>query len=326
MAKDYSKQKGKLKIFVDIARTYREFLCDANNYRKYSMLVSNNANNYEYQIMLRMHGLEKGFCMKDLRPFGQKKVVALFELMKKVKSENKISTGYKMAEGIIVEWLTLFEEKGWTNDKTYKQIKSSLDDILVEETYEAGTIVFSKKDVNDKVNSSFNEFCHSRHSIRQFDERNIADEDLTECIGLAQKAPTACNRQMNRVYFVKSEEGRKLLLNLGLGFSGFSLDTVNLFVVTYDLAAFNFYGERSQGYFNAGLFVMNLIYAFHHKGIGSCCLQWGKPNKLEKEVKRKLGIPQNEKIAVVLGAGYYLDENVVPKSYRRDAKEVLEVI
>ena len=320
--KQHYKEKGKLKIAVDIMRTYRECILDAYSYMRYSMLMNTTPKNYEYQIMLRMHGLEKGMCMSELRPFGQKKIEALVEIMNKAKVAGEITTGYRMAEGIIKEWLAIYEKNGWTNDKTYQKIKTNIGSIVSEKAIDSGVKVIRKEDIEKDINGNFEHLCFSRNSVRRYAAQPISDEDIQACISMAKKSPTACNRQMCKVYQIKNHEMRRTLENIGLGLSGFDNECNNYFVITYDIKGFNYYGERHQGYFNAGLFVMNLIYAFHYKGIGSCCLQWGKTYKDEKKIKKEFNIPADEKLVVVLAAGYYLEESIVPISHRRKNDEI----
>ena len=122
---------------------------------------------------------------------------------------------------------------------------------------------------------------------------------------MALKSPTACNRQMVKIYYVKSKEKKDYILKIGQGFSGFKYDGINIFVITFDINANYFVGERNQGWFNAGLVSMNFVNALHSLGIGSCFVQFGNTNKEEEKVKKILNIPSNERIAVLLSAGYY---------------------
>ena len=52
------------------------------------------------------------------------------------------------------------------------------------------------------------------------------------------------------------------------GKGGLYLEGVNTFIITFDVNGLTGKGERNQGYFNAGLFSMNLVNAFHSLGIG----------------------------------------------------------
>jgi nitroreductase len=317
------KEKGKIKIAIDVIRTFWEYYLDALYYKRYSMLMNKSPKNYEYQILLRLHGLEKGICMPDSRKFGQEKIEVLIDIMSKAKIIGEVTTGYLMAEGIIREWIELFEKNHWTDDPVYQKVKLNYNEIVSDDAIDSGIIRINKEQILEKVNGNFSDLCYSRHSTRRYSSVPLKNSDIDECISLAKMSPSACNRQMCKIYWIESEQLRSVMESIGLGLSGFSKETANYLVITFDMKAFNYYGERDQGYFNAGLFVMNFTYALHYKGIGSCCLQWGQAHSVEKKIKNILNIPQDEKIAVVLAAGYYDDENIVPLSHRRDNEEIL---
>ena len=157
----------------------------------------------------------------------------------------------------------------------------------------------------------------SRHSVRDYQERKIDPEDVQFALKCFVETPTACNRQMCRVYYVQNQEITDLLNRVVIGVPGFNKKTVQYFLVTYDLASFAYSGERQQGLFNAGLCSMNFINGLHAKGIGSCCLQWSNKYEQDLEVRKKLGLTESERIGIVIGAGYYLEENIIPCSVRR---------
>lgn len=161
----------------------------------------------------------------------------------------------------------------------------------------------------------------TRHSTRDYLIKKISDSDLKYCLESAIHSPSACNRQMCKIYYVDTSSKKEILSKNIMGLTGFNNEAINLFVITYDISAFLFYGERNQGYLNSGLFAMNFVNALHFKGIGSCFLQWSNKHKDEKRIKKELGIPDNEKIAITLAAGYYKDNTIIPKSYRKNIEE-----
>ena len=162
--------------------------------------------------------------------------------------------------------------------------------------------------------------------MREFSDKKISKDDIKYCVEAAIASPSACNRQMCKVYQVSSHENIELLSNVIMGLGGFEKKGINYFVFTYDIAAFSFYGERNQGYFNTGLFAMNFVNALHFKGIGSCFLQWANTAKEDEMVRKKLNIPNGERIVVVLAAGYYADETLCPCSYRKNVDEIYKLI
>ena len=166
----------------------------------------------------------------------------------------------------------------------------------------------------------------TRHSVRNFETKELKKSDIDFAIKCFQEAPTACNRQMCKVNLVKSEDVKHLLDETIIGISGFNKEAVNYFIVTYDLAAFAYSGERQQGLFNAGLCTMNFINGLHSRNIGSCCLQWSNKHTEDLKVRKALKLQDSERIAVVIAAGYYLEETVIPCSIRKNIKEIYRVI
>ena len=166
----------------------------------------------------------------------------------------------------------------------------------------------------------------SRHSVRDFSSRKIKDEDIEKCIEMALLTPTACNRQMVHIRYIENDDKKNLIKKVGMGFSGFELDNTNIFLISFDMNFACFIGERNQGWFNSGLVSMNFVNALHSLGIGSCFVQFGNSFKEEEFVKKELGIPYNERIAVIVAAGYYKENNKVLRSPRKKINDVYEKI
>ena len=135
------------------------------------------------------------------------------------------------------------------------------------------------------IDKPFPEFFYSRHSMRQFESKSINIEDVEKAIKIAQKAPTACNRQASKVYLYKDKATNDALGELIAGNTGFQQEVPNYLVVTADVSAFYDTFERNQVYVEAGLFSMALVEALHYYGIGSCILQNGEYYKKNKKFK-----------------------------------------
>lgn len=71
---------------------------------------------------------------------------------------------------------------------------------------------------------------------------------------------------------------------------------------------------------------MNFVNGLHYRGIGSCFMQWANKHTDERFVKTELHIPECEKIAVVIGAGYYKESTIIPCSCRRDIYDILKIV
>ena len=69
-------------------------------------------------------------------------------------------------------------------------------------------------------------------------ERKIDLEDVQKAVKLAQRAPSACNRQATKVYFYSDEGTNKKLGELIKGNTGFENEVLNYLVLTGNMSSF----------------------------------------------------------------------------------------
>ena len=204
----------------------------------------------------------------------------------------------------------------------------------ITEKYEAkcnvGAKEFAVADMKKSVKeNSFANFSKTRVSVRVYDKKakEIADDVLEACVVLAQNAPSACNRQATHVHFVKDTKCFAEIEALQLGCKGFGVNASAFAFVTSDLRLYEC-AEVKLPVFDAGLFTMNLVYAFHSAGICSCVLNASFPADQNDRIKEIAGIPAGEMINGLLVL-YSLDEEDVlrvPVSPRRDVNEICHII
>lgn len=305
-------------------KIWKEYLHDAASFNKYYMEECDRKGNYDYRMLMLIHNIEKGMCMPNPRPFGQEKVRRLMHMLGEYEKAGKDrdASVYNMVISIVYQWTLFYENHGWTDD-TYTDAKAFLtrysDD---QKAIKVGYDVYSKEELTVSHEDSFDKVVKTRKSVRSYMDIPLKREDVLECVQIAQCAPTACNRQMIGIVHVENRELCDLISETIYGASGFTTDTLNYFVVTFDINAFDYYGERNQGFLNAGLVAMNFVNALHSRGIGSCFLQWANTAGEDEIVRKKLGIAEHERIAVVIAAGYYMDYSMVARSSRRKKEEI----
>lgn len=316
MLKEYLKSITPLRKLVKRGKIYMAYLQDAGLYCKNYLETAESKGRYEYRIMLLVHSLEKGMCMEATRSFGQKKAIELQEILKR-KDIGRFEQ--ELGVSILKAWVDFFKDHGW-KDQTAASIEAWLGEesqtTILTDPLHPGSKMHYKKPID-----TVDDLLRARYSVRDFEEKELQEEDLTYALDCFRHAPTACNRQMCRIYQVKDTTIRNKLHKIIMGISGFNKETVHYFVITYDLSAFSSSGERSQGLLNVGLVAMNFVNGLHARGIGSCFLQWSNGLQDEKKVRALLKIPANEKIGVFLGAGYYKDSSVIPCSCKRRIEE-----
>lgn len=302
----------------------KEYKYDKNLYRKNYSHSSETKEKLGYNMLLISHSLEKGMSNKNPRRFGKGKTSELMKLILKYESYEDYGVDFAFVNAINVlrGYISFYEKKNWEDAEEYKKVKSFLKKYEKVEKMNVGSFVLRKEDFEKDSKIDYRKFLASRHSVREFLPKRLKEDDLRKAIETAILTPSACNRQMCKVYYSSDPEMQNEIVKFGQGFGGFEQDTINPIVITFDVNANYFVGERNQGWFNAGLFSMNLVNALHSQGIGSCFCQFGNTTKQEEQLKKLLNIPASERIAVIIAAGYYCDESIIPYSPRKSIDDI----
>lgn len=317
MIKSVIKKNKTIRYVGKLVNILKAFLVDSVDFLKYYVESAERDGDYRYSIMLLVHSLEKGMCMPNPRPFGFDKVKELIKLLNAC--TDKANFEYEVGVSALDAWKIFFEDHGWQSEKYYNDVVKFLAD--KNPAYVTGFKNYSPI-IGSSDGEDFERITFSRHSVRDYKNEPIRNEDLELALKAFVETPTACNRQMCRLVCIKSTNVKAELNKVIIGLPGFNKEHVNFFIVTYDLAAFAYSGERQQGLFNAGLCTMNFVNALHAKGIGSCCLQWSNKHSEDLRIRKLLGLRDSERIGVVVGAGYYLPENAIPCSARRPVSDI----
>lgn len=306
-----------------------EFLCDYLNYSRWNYnnpkVITRAAQ--ESKILRQTHMIEKGMSLSAPRKgFGQAKIKALFEMLDSYLNLGYPPDGMPFQDALCVlnAYVGFQKEMGYENSDLENKIKKY--DSFRLENLSAGIRKDTKENLMSQINKSFPEFFCSRHSLRQFDDREIKIEDVKNAIKIAQRAPTACNRQATKVYMYEDEAVNKQLGKLISGNTGFDHEVKNYLVITSDVSAFYDAFERNQMYIEAGLFSMALVEALHYNGIASCILQNGEYHKKNKQFKNICkNIPENERIILFVAIGYYKASFSYALSLRKNVDDVFIV-
>ena len=321
--------KKKIKFIIDRFSMIYEFWCDYCNYRRWNYnnpkVVTRAAQ--ESKMLRQTHMIEKGMSLSEPRKgFGQQKIAVLFEMMDQYLKMGYPSDGMPFQDAILVlnAYVDMQKGLGYENAAMVEKLKTY--DTYRIDGLTAGIKYDTRANLMSNIDKPFPEFFYSRHSMRQFESKSINIEDVEKAIKIAQKAPTACNRQASKVYLYKDKATNDALGELIAGNTGFQQEVPNYLVVTADVSAFYDTFERNQVYVEAGLISMALVEALHYYGIGSCILQNGeyyKKNKKFKEICKN--IPENERIILFVATGYYKNKFSYAMSLRKNVEDVFIV-
>lgn len=321
--------KKHLKRLKYLYSIVREYLSDCRYFIKWEY---NNPHNQtqtamEARILRQTHILEKGMSLANPKPkFGVQRAEELIGFINEYANRGfsiEESVAVRNAVCVLGAYLEFHKERGFEPASViagYDKLKKYCIGI---DLHEYGIKKTTRMEMSG---GDLPELLSKRHSVRQFEQRSISQEDIEKSVQMAMRAPSACNRQSCKVYFYKDKTVNQKLGKLIAGNTGFESDIPHYLVVTSCQSSFYDVFERNQTYVDGGIFTMALVESLHYNGIASCILQNGefkKKNIRFKEICKN--IPENEKIILFIAVGYYPEEFTYATSHRKQLKDVLKI-
>lgn len=269
-----------------------------------------------WRLLLLSHSLEKGLSMSNGRKdFGYEKALELskYFLLYEKKINDLLRYEYIEAMSIMRRYIHYRLE----NDLSINNLHYREDLPMFPAGYEK-----INKDNLQYNAKSFQELCDKRHSVREFSNECIKKYEIENVIKLVSLAPTACNRQMIKIYCSMEKEVNKKLSVLIPGNKGYENENCIYLFIVADQSAFDDF-EINQWFLNGGIVLAFMQLGFTAYGIGSCIYQWIKDLNTDMKAKKVLSIPENEIILSVMAIGNYKDEVNVLCSHKKDFKEFI---
>lgn len=314
------------KNFLMYLRVIRIYFYDLSRFYKHSnvkqLFASEEA--YKGRLTILYHVIEKGLTMPETRlGFGLPVVNDLIDLLIKFKREKRDLTSLEFTHSCAVldEYFVFHREKNFDLPaeliQKYDKFRADINSKNLSQQ-----LKFTREDYFRFKDQSFERFALSRYSARNYSNVEIPNDILERCIKLAMKSPTSCNRQLNRIYVIKNPKVKEQVLSLQYGNRGFGHLASTLFVLTANISYFQGVNDRNESYINTGMFAMSLLNALHHHEIGACPLNWSVDHKRDTALRAVLGIPDNERIGLVVSAGYLPDEFEIASSPRLEVDKI----
>ncbi len=279
-------------------------------------------------VTIDYHRLEKGLALPNPRKgFGK---TAATDLQRNMKTFIK---DYGVRP-IILEAISALSEYYQYNEMFVDEEKELYADFLglknlienegclISSTI-AGTIEITRQEVLASVELDYKKFFLNRHSIRSFSDRKVDRTFLMDAVSIAQQAPSVCNRQPWKVFCVESEEQVGKFLSIHGGARGFEDGPDKLMVVTVDLGAFHYLGERNEYWVDGGIFTMSLLNAIHAVGLAACCLNWCVDDARDKVFREELAVSDSSVIIALIAVGHYPDNFRVAVSPTKATTEAI---
>ena len=295
-------------------------------FRHSSVFCNNTFEKLESQIILHYHSIEKGLLHEDLKmQFGKKVVTELIKLLKneEIKKKHRQSQ-IAAAYSAICTYYQVHQKNNWDISSYFSKDDYDLFKDLSTLKY---TNV-QKHNIHsffEHSSDNFHDFSVSRKSVRDFTGEKIPFETINKVIKLASTAPSVCNRQPTKIYYLEDKNTIETIFNIQKGFKGYTDNLSQLLIVAGNRNYFYKIGERNQMYIDGGIFVMNLLYALHFYKIGACPAHWGVNFKQDKKIQKIAGLKNSEKVICLIPIGIPKNEFKTTLSLRRSTEEILQI-
>lgn len=288
----------------------------------------NNSNKIIGQIVLKYHVLEKGLTMPNMKVgFGFDLVLSLTSLCNLYlkRNFNPRDKHFIHAIQVLHEYLIIHENLNhMLNDKILIEIHQLLKTASISAS--SPQLQFSNNEYFKYSKGTFKEFAFSRHSVRNFTDKDVEIDLLKEAISIAQKSPSSCNRQPNRAYIIQNKEHIKWILDKQKGNRGFGQLINKVIVLSSELGVFDI-SEKNEAHLNSGMFAMSLLYGLHYSKIGALPLAYiCFSEDDDKELRTLCRIPDSEIVTLIIGCGYPPDKLSVASSPRYNTEEIVTII
>ena len=174
--------------------------------------------------------------------------------------------------------------------------------------------------------SDFFELCEKRQSCRKYTGEKVSHEKLAKIAEAARLAPSGCNSQPWKFFFVESPEKMKVVAQACQSFEGINKYTDNagaFVVILEEYAVLNPHVRRifDSQYFaknDCGAAAVTICYAAEELGVASCIIGLFDREAIEKE----LGITHESRIHLVIALGH-ADNPDVRKKTRKDLADIV---
>lgn len=284
----------------------------------YQRLLWNGQKRSSY-IIQTVHRLEKGLCIKNPKSlWGWEKADILVKLInEELISSNPDYYAVKCAIAVLVAYKN--HKLNTNNEPDIEKAKNfTIPSIELFDAQFGGCISVN---MGCEIDSKFLDVVNSRHSIRNFKEKSVNIETLKVAIDLANKCPSACNRQPYKVYIVDA----KKKIDAKLSKNEYNAD--KFLIITGIVNDFS-NSEINDWLISATIFAGYLTLTLQYYNIGCCIMRKDLVVETEynKGIRDICRIPQNEQIVLEMAIGYPNETSIVPVSKRKEVEDLIKLV
>ncbi len=272
------------------------------------------------------HAIEKGLCVSNPRKgFGKEKIHEIFKTIERLNEIDSTfinSTHFLMAYDALCEYVEWHQEQQYSDDLVQKVAEwindySNTRKLMPLERF-GGTQIHTKNEMNV---SAIENLFNNRHSCRTYLDEEIDHALLEKAISLANRYPSACNRQAVRLHIVN--HSRQDCIKHWFGDKKSFWNDAKEFIMVCAKVSSYVPDEYQQYEVSAGIYIGYLTLALQTYGIGYCVIQREVLNTDDfRTFATELCIPKDEQLICLVACGLEPDEYRVPVSHRLNVNEM----
>ncbi len=277
----------------------------------------------ENTVLLRryLHGIEKGLMTEPRKPvFALDYIDEAIDIYLRLPEDPDNKALVKWSNDV----LTLYFNSVSTHPVVEAARKKFNQKVYPKESHGSQTPYRISEELllrNEAVD--FERLVRTRKSVRWFEENRVPErEKIDKAIELAALAPSSCNRQPFQFRIFDSKDLVDKIMQLAPGTRGFNEHTPMVIVVMGRMDVSPSPADRHLMYIDASLASMNLMNAMHSMGIGSCAINWPDMDKIEKPLRRLIGMETYVRPIMLIAAGYPRHNSMVACSTRKELNEL----
>ena len=173
--------------------------------------------------------------------------------------------------------------------------------------------------MKEEGNMDFLELAENRFSVRSFSNKKVEKEVIEKILRAGQVAPTACNRQPQRIFVIESDEALEKLKKCTT--SHYNAPLAFLFCYDKNECWERSYDGKPSGDIDASIVCTHMMLEASNLGVGSTWVM----HYIPEAVKEEFELPDNLESTAILVMGYPADD-AVPNPRHSENKSLDELV
>lgn len=281
-----------------------------------------------YDLRRAIHRLEKGLIMRPRRPvFATSYIREAVASLALVSSAGRDGDEVRWAVGVLSEYFAVVPEG---LDDRVDEARTSFCAVAAGANAERSSDgiprhPYPRGELTPAVlPEALMALIKQRRSVRWFLPDRVPRELIDQALLAAREAPSACNRLPYRYIVVDKDPLRSQVADIPGGTKGFAHNFPVIIAVVGELHAFEFERDRHLIYIDSSLSVMQFLLALQAQGVSSCVINWPDRPQKHLEVQPLLGLRNDERVVMMIAAGFADPDGLVPSSIKKPLSRIRE--